>query len=299
VSAGTFVINGWEDDGGVTLDNPPRYVPYQPPPPPPPPDPRRRRVLIAVCGAWALVLLLGGVWYAWHGRPSVREQTTIGQATATVDRAIGQVIGAAGTGVVPAITGYDRLASCEITPVRAGARYDREVFLAAAAGTEPGLLDRIAAGLPASYRPVAVHPSTGGPQAQRLSADAGDYVEITGSIDRSGLIRVSASTGCRPLGHPGAADPTGTPSAADRAPVDPVLDALGITAPHWSTHRLACGTRTVEAVGVSRHGLDALPTAPDRPLIDNDGVYARADGVLVRTDGDQTTVTFTGAGCGR
>jgi hypothetical protein len=291
------LINRPGDDVGVSLDIPPRYVPYEPPPPPPPVDPRRRRVLIAICAAWTLVLLLGGVWYAWHGRPSVREQTTIAQAAPTVDRAIGQVIAAAGAGVVPAITGYDKLESCAVTPVRIGARYDREVWLAAAPGTESGLLDRIAAGLPAGYRPVATHPSTGGSPAPRLAADAGDYVAISGSVDRSGLVRITASTGCRPLGHPPAADPAVAPPTADRAPIDRVLAALGVTGVRWADHRLPCGLRTVEAVGAAGNTLAALPPPAQPPLVDSADAYAEAGGLLVRVDGEQTTVTFTSGSC--
>ncbi|HEY2668914.1 MAG TPA: hypothetical protein VGJ07_00915 [Rugosimonospora sp.] len=281
----------------MTLDNPPRYVPYEPPRPTPPPDPRRRRVLLAVCCAWVLVLLAGGVWYAWHGRPSIREQTTAAGAQPTVDRAIGQVIGAAGTGVVPAVTGYDEVTTCAITPVRSGVRYDRVAWLATAPGTESGLLDRIAAGLPHGYRPEAVHPKTGGLQAQRLSADAGDYVQITGSVDRAGLVRITAGTGCRPPGNLPVADPTGAPAATDRAAVQRVLDALGVTSVRWFTHRLPCGLRTVEAVGIPRQTLDALPTPPHPPVVDRDDVYAEGTGLLVRTDGDRVTVTSTTGGC--
>ncbi|GAA5177759.1 hypothetical protein GCM10023322_03240 [Rugosimonospora acidiphila] len=281
----------------MTLDDQPRYVPYLPPPPPPPPDPRRRRVMVAVCSAWALVLLVGGVWYARHGKPSVREQTTIAQAQSTVDRAIGLVVDAAGAGVVPAITGYDRLDSCEITPVRSGERYDREVWLATAPGTESALLNRIAAGLPRAYRPGVARPATTGTPAPRLAADAGDYVEITGSVDRAGLVQVTAGTGCRPLGQRPAADPTATPGAADRAPVEPVLRQLGVAAAHWSIHQLPCGLRTVEAVGAPTATLDSLPTPAKPPVVDRDDVYADPSGLLVRADGDQVTVTFTAGAC--
>jgi hypothetical protein len=254
-------------------------------------------VLVAVCCAWALVLVVGGVWYARHGRPTVREQTTAAGAGPTVDRAIGQVINAAGTGVVPAVTGYDEVTTCAITPVRQGVRYDREAWLATAPGTESALLDRIVAGLPRSYRASAAHPKTGGLTAQRMSADAGDYVQITGSVDRAGLVRVTAGTGCRPRGDLPAPDPTRVPAATDRAPVQRILDALGVEAPHWSSHRLPCGVRTVEAVGAARQTLDALPVPAHPPVVDRDDVYAERSGLLARTDGDQLTVTLTTGAC--
>ena len=221
------------------------YLPYLPPPPPPPSAPGRRRLLIGLSAGWALVLLVGGVWYALHGRPTIREQTTIAQAQATVDRAITQVVQAARPAAVPAITGYEQVESCDITPVRAGARYDRKAWLATAPGTEPALLDRIAHALPAGYHTTVVKPSA--PKPPQLVADAGDYVALTGTVDRPGLVMVSAATGCRPVGGRPAADSTASPAPADRAPVDRALAAFGVTPVRWSTHRLPCGLTTIEA----------------------------------------------------
>src|SRR5215813_11295841 len=97
--------HGGVDSQPEAVRVPAGYLPYVPPPPPPPVDPRRRRLLIGLSAGWALVLLVG-VWYALNGRPTIREQTTVAQAQATVDRAITQVVQAARPVAVPAITGY-------------------------------------------------------------------------------------------------------------------------------------------------------------------------------------------------
>ena len=271
------------------------YLPYVPPPPPPPVDPRRRRLLIGLSAAWALVLLVGGVWYALDGRPTVREQTTIQQAQATVDRAITQVVRAARPVAVPAITGYDQVEPCDITPVRAGARYDREAWLATPPGTEPALLDRIAHALPAGYGTTVVKPSA--PKPARLVADAGDYVALTGVVDRPGLVMVSAATGCRPVGQRPVTDPTASPAPADRAPLDRALTAFDVTPVHWSTHRLPCGLTTIEADGGARPA-GPLPTpSAGQPLVHRDDVYAEQSGLLVRVEGDHAVVSLTTGAC--
>jgi hypothetical protein len=279
----------------VNPEPPPGYLPYQPPPPPSP-DPRRRRLLVGLSTGWAVVLLVGAVWYALDGRPTVREQTTVAQAQAIVDRAIGLVVAAAGPVSVPAITGYDQVEPCDITPVRAGARYDREAWLATPPGTEAALLDRIAGALPAGYRTNVVKPSA--PQTPRLVADAGDYVAVTGTVDRPGLVLVSAATGCRPLGNRPAGDPTASPAAADRAPVDRALAAFGITPARWATHVLPCGLRTIEADATRPSGPLPAP-GPGRPasLVCRDDVYAEQPGLLVRVDGDRAVVSLTTGAC--
>jgi hypothetical protein len=250
-----------------------------------------------VTAGWVLVLLVGAVWWALRGSPTVREQTTIGQAQSTVDKAVSLVLAAAGPDAVPAITGYDQVDSCSITPVRRGERYDREVWLATPPGTEPDLLRRIAQALPPGYHATVATATTA--DSSRLSADAGDYVAVTGAVDRPGLVQVSAATGCRPLGHRPAADPSGTPSASDRAAVDSALAAFGITPVRWATHRLPCGVTTIEADGATRPAgpLPAPSASPSPPVVHRDDVYASLPGLIVRLDDDHAVLTLTSGAC--
>jgi hypothetical protein len=281
--------------GGVTVNDTPTYLTYQLPPPPPRPDPRRRRLLTAMVAGWAVVLVVLGIWYSLQGKPTVKEQTTIAQAQSTVDRAIGQVVTAAGSGVVPAVGGYQKVADCEINPTRSGARYARELYLYTAPGSEPALLDRVAAGLPAGYHAKAQHPTTG--NKDTLAADAGDYVAIDGTLAQPGAVRIVANTGCRPLGHAPAADPTALPDEADRAPVQGLLTSLGVSSAAWSTHQLPCGLRTVEATSSPDQTAGTPPKPATPAVVSTDSLYADATGTAARISGGRAVVTFTSGTC--
>jgi hypothetical protein len=263
------------------------------PPPQPPPDPRRRRVLVAIATAWALVLVGAGIWYALHGSPTVRDQTTIAQAEPRVDAAVGRVLAVAGTDTVPAVTGYEKTGDCDLTPVRTGSQYQRAVRLYTRVGGERDLLGRVAAGLPKEYRARL--------RGGSLVADAGYYVLVNGTVEQPGVVRVVASTGCRSLGDPVAGDPDAQPPAGDRAAIDPVLAALGAGPVRWSTHRMPCGVRTVEAVMAgSDRSLGTALRAAAAPLVSGDNVYAFRDGaaaVAARRSGDTVTVTATTGSC--
>ena len=187
-------------------------------------------------GVWIVALVIGGGWYALHGEPSVREQTSIGNARPVVDRAIVDVVAAAGGGPVVAVSGFDRVKSCKITPVRSGAEFRRVVDLYTSPGSESAILHMIASGLPARY-----HAHAGSSARLTLDADAGDYVAVDGTVPAPGLIRIEADTGCRQdsgatVGEPSPA--AGSPSAAALAPV---LGALGRPAVSYATVAdLAC-----------------------------------------------------------
>lgn len=259
------------------------YLPYEPVPlPPPPVPPRRRRVWLALLAAWALVLLGTGIWYSWHGRPSWRDQTTIASARPTVDLAITEVVRAAGTSAVPAISGFEKVADCDVTPARGGATYHRIVWLYAAVGAEPALLDRIAAGLPHGYGARAQH-STGG-AVHTLAADAGNYVTLTGILTVPGLVTITADTGCRPVGQAPPVDPSAAPPA----------NPLGITGT-WRAHALPCGLRTVEVTGPAARPLTSLPSA--QAVVSSADAYADRAGVAAHTDAGAVTMSVTTGTC--
>jgi hypothetical protein len=270
------------------------YPPYPPPVPVPVPDPRRRRLLIAVSVAWGLALATTGIWYALHGSSTAREQTTIARAQPTVDRAVQDMIKAAGGSVVPAVSGYERDAGCSVTSVRGGVKYQRLLWLYTTPESEAALLDRIVGGLPARYRARTYQSVPSG--VHTLTADAGDYVSINGSVDRPGLVRIVTGTGCRTLGHLPAADPSAVPAPGDRVPVDAALRTLGVSAAAWATHVLPCGVRTVEATGPLAQPATALRSAGS--LVDRPDVHADRAGLAVRVDGSTVTVSVTTGSCG-
>jgi hypothetical protein len=222
---------------------------------------RRWRWPAVAIAAWVLVLVAAGAYAARHGRPTVREQTTIVQALPALDRGIADVVAAAqGPDVVAAIGGYARTAArCEVTAARHGERYERTVLLYTVSGRERALVDRIAAGLPRSYR-VTVHHRDG---ADALRADAGFYVRLGGETVGPGRLRVTLDTGCREAG--GAVPSPSTPPEGGRAPVQAVFARLGITVAHWRTHRVTCRPGrtlwTVEGLGEPGRAPDSLAEA--------------------------------------
>jgi hypothetical protein len=185
---------------------------------------------------WIIALAVGGGWYAVHGKPSVREQTTIGSARPVADRAIVDVVSAAGGGPVVAVSGFDRVKSCKITPVRSGAEFRRVVDLYTSPGSESAILHMIASGLPARYHAHAVSSAK-----LRLDADAGDYVAVDGTVPTPGLIRVVAATGCRQDSGAAVGEPSPPAASPAVAAAAPILGALGRPAVSYATVAdLAC-----------------------------------------------------------
>jgi hypothetical protein len=254
-------------------------------------------------GVWVVALVIGGGWYALHGEPSVREQTSIGNARPVVDRAIVDVVAAAGGGPVVAVSGFDRVKSCKITPVRSGAEFRRIVNLYTSPGTESAILHMIASGLPARYDAQA-----GSSARLTLDADAGDYVAVDGTVPAPGVVRIEADTGCRRDSGSGAtvgepASPAGSPAAAA---LPPVLGALGRPALSYATvANLACPSggslRSVQAVlppGSAPASLaSALRTLAATPAAASRTTYAFRSGavdVVAVANPTSHAVTVTG-----
>ena len=244
--------------------------------------PARRRALLAVALSWGVLLAAGGIWYSFHGPATAREQTTIAQAQPVVDRALENVVRAAGAAAVPAVFGFERVSDCDVTPLRSGATYERQLCLYTPPGGEPDLLDRIAAGLPAGYD-AQVHASPGG-TLRTLTADGGFFVTVTATVPLPGLVAVKAGTGCRSLGHQPAADPTTAPGP----------DPLGVPGA-WRLHALPCGLRTAAVAGPPARPLADLPHA-DAVVATHD-VYADRAGLAARVDAGTVTLTSTTGVC--
>lgn len=283
----------------------PHYVAYPAPLPAPPGRRRRRLVIGGLATVWALVLLVTGVWYAFQGGHTVREQTTIAQAGPVVDGATAQVLRAAGPGAVAEISGYASAGGCDITPVRKGENWQRSVRLVTPADGEPGLLARIAGALPEGYKARVHHDG----RATTLFADAGDYVAVNGAIEGPGLVRVVVSTGCRPLGHAPATDPTTEPSGPGHDRVLAVLGGYAVGAASWQSHELNCGTagggtvRTDSAVatGVPPQPLNQAEQPPGQPFVAATNLVATLEAgtaTIARIANATLTVSVTTGACG-
>jgi hypothetical protein len=254
--------------------------------------------------AWTVLVVVLAGYAVRRGEPTVRAQTTVAQALPTVDRAIADVVAAAGpAGAVVEIGGYREVSRrCTITAVRDGARYERAAHLYVPVGREAALLTGIASRLPRDY-----DAQVGRSGDRPFTADAGDFVALQGRISGPGEVRLVADTGCRPLTGP-VSEFQPSPPAADRAPVEAVLAALKVGDARWQTHRVGC----VRGGSVVTVRADGRAGAPASSLADalRDGVrpaaiIVRPDlyvyrsgpvGVVVRTGGGGLTVTAT-VGC--
>jgi hypothetical protein len=195
-----------------------------------------KRWLLVATIAWVLVIA-GLAYYSLRtGRPTAREQTSIGSALPVVDAALGDIAAALDPATtVPVLGGYAELShDCRITAVRDGSRYERVLVVYTKDGAEGAVLDRIAAGIPKRYRVRVRH----GTKVQTLTADAGNFVLVQGGVDAPGQVRITADTGCRPLDRPVVES---QPLATDnQAPVQAILDALHVRPERWQSHRVSC-----------------------------------------------------------
>ncbi|MDG4791554.1 hypothetical protein O7626_37630 [Micromonospora sp. WMMD1102] len=211
---------------GVSIDAPAPTWPGQPDPPAPP---RWRRWLFVGPVGWAVLLLALTAVSVYRDEPTVKEQRTVEQAGPVVDRALGQLVAAAGPDVAVQIAERRVTDGCELTVVRDGASLDATVVMHAPDADVPALLDRIADRLPAAYRAVVRHSADGSVHA--LRADAGEFVAVDGGQAGPGVVELTVSTGCRPVS--GEPQIRSGPLLLPAAEPDPLrlLGALGATEP--------------------------------------------------------------------
>ncbi|WP_433055802.1 hypothetical protein [Dactylosporangium sp. CS-033363] len=260
----------------------------------------KRRWIIAGLVAWAVVIAGLALYSYSSDPPTARDQTTIADALPTVDTALGRIYAALDpAGSVAALGGYRRTeASCRVTTAREGTRFNRDLLVYVKQDAEAATLDRVRAALPKEYGAEVAHSGT----TDILSADAGNFVAVRGTVTDKGVLRFTADTGCR-IQDAAVTEATPQSQNANRAPVQAVLDTLGKPSAEWSTHRLtspACGALwTVEAV-VTSDGQAARATVPASAVVlDTEKLFAyRAGsaGVTLRRDGDKLIVSST-AGC--
>ncbi len=267
---------------------------------------RPRTWLIAGVVVWVVVLAAGIGWAVSRGEPTGRDQTTVAQALPVVDRAVAEIVGAATMdgNAVAAISGFDRVGDCRVTVLRRGERYQRTVTVVVTPGTEEALIERVGARLPQAY---GVHVAR-----SRLVADAGFWVQVTGSVISKGQVRFVADTGaCRETGQlpadavNDAVHDEGA-SAAGRAEITKVLARLSLTAASWRTHQASCpdgaALTTVEAVsadGIEPGAFDQLLTGQGKVVVATPDAFAYSAGtnaVAVRHDADHVVITAT-RGC--
>ncbi|SCL40363.1 hypothetical protein GA0074692_5758 [Micromonospora pallida] len=230
------------------------------------------------------VLLATLTWYSVReDGPTVREQRTLAQAGPVVDRTIGDLAAAAGPDALIELTPSTVERGCRITPFEDGSTLERGVDVRVVGEEPKALLDRIAEALPDRYRAVVLLTREG----IRLRADAGDFVTVRGQEREAGIVRLTADTGCRPLG----AGYRPTPVSGADAEVDAVgaaLRALGRPAaggpelvdapcPDGGSIRTAWATAGPGAAPTSAAGVLA-PLATGPAVVDTPELYAYRSG---------------------
>jgi hypothetical protein len=259
---------------------------------------RPRRWVVIITAVWLVVLVVAGLLAARRGDPTARDLTTVAAARPYVDDAVAQVAVAAtadGQAVV-AVTAFERIGECDVSVFRSGEYYRRGLTALVTPGTESAFLERVASRLPATYQATV---RTGA--APRLTADAGYWVILTGTVASPGEVRFYANTGeCRVPGEVSTVDVSG---AVDRSSALAALQRLGVSATDWTESAVPCpdgGTLlTATAVAPAVNGaLDArlrdLPGAV--PVVAAPKLYAYRAGateVSVRSRDDAVIVTAT------
>ncbi|MEU4679639.1 hypothetical protein [Micromonospora sp. NPDC023737] len=281
---------------------------YAPPTGPDAPAPNRRRWLLAATVAWALLLALLA-WTSVHDDPpTVREQRTLSEAGALVDRAVGELVAAAGTNVLE-LTPPQVERGCRVTPLAEGATLTRSVAVALTGGDERQLLEGIADRLPAGWR-AGVRMT---PDGLRLRADAGEFVAVAGRPAGERRFQLTVDTGCRLIGtgYPSAGGDAGeastTTPGAEVAALADAQRALGgsveaapelVTAP-CPGGGLARTARSGTDPGPADPATALAPLATGGPLLETVAAYAYRTGrtvVLADTAGDDPHLAAT-TGC--
>ncbi|GAB3797246.1 hypothetical protein [Micromonospora zhanjiangensis] len=269
-----------------------------------PPGRSRAGWLVAVAVVWAV--LLAGLAYASvrHGAPTVREQRDIAQAARVADRAIGELVAAAGPEALVELAAPRYDTGCRVSVLRYGTALDRVVTFRTRPDDASALLTGIADRLPASYR-AGTHPGRGD-SGPTLRADAGEFVGVHGGVTAPGVVELTASTGCRPpvAGFAGQAEPLiGLPIDAEPARPLTALHATGVTPGERVSVPCPGGgvARTARATGQVAAASPLAPAAPAGAVVvtDEPDLYAYRSGalsVVLRRSGDQVRVAV-GTGC--
>ncbi|MFG3699810.1 hypothetical protein ACGF5C_18095 [Micromonospora sp. NPDC047620] len=272
-------------------------------PPTGPDRPASRRWLpwlLAATVAWAVLLTVLTWTSVRDDPPTVREQRSLAEAGPVVDRAVGELVAAAGDTAVLTPPEIER--GCRVTPFADGATLVRGVEAFVPAGGERALLEQVADRLPGHWRAGVRVTSDDGP---RLRADAGEFVTVEGTVVGDGRVRLTADTGCRPVGD-GYAAPAAGATGAETEALAAALRALGGpagAAPEVVVAPCPAGgaARTARAAAVPAPPSPAAALAPVAgvPMLDTPQAYAYRHGavmVIAGLSGDRVAVSAA-TGC--
>jgi hypothetical protein len=257
----------------------------------------RKRWLTAA-SALAVLALAAGAALAVRQWQAGRDPK-VGAALAGMDRALADVLAAAGDEPVVAVNGLVRAATCPLGLLRTGGRYSRTADLYVAGGGEDMLIGRIAQRLPATYRSRR-DPATAG-SAPPLTAEIAGDVQVSVRPLGAGWVVADAATGCV-AGPATVADPS--PAADDPAipAITALLGGLGTAPAGFNTATLDCAAGRMATVAAISRGTDSGRLADRLPVPAGARVYlvagsnrvAYRDGttsVIVAASDDGTEIT--------
>lgn len=246
------------------------------------PTPRylSRRWLTGLAAAWAVLILVLAI-IARDGDVTVQTQRNAAEVRPSVDRAVADIVTAAGPEVALTVSPYRFDGSCRISLVRRGVFYERLLRLYTPPGEEQALLERIVDRLPDRY---ATRLRTGEEQLH-VFADADELVTVGGDTwPGSGRIEFSIHTGCRPVEQP-IVTFYPRPDPEVRARLDDLLAAADGTVAAWRTAAVPCpdGLRWALEVTAEQRFDSLTGFAESRP--EGATVVISEDDLLVYQDG--------------
>jgi hypothetical protein len=204
----------------------------------------------AVAAGLAVAVAVGAAGFVgWqHLRPRL---PTLASATAALDRAVVEVIQAAGDNAADTVSPLVPTTSCEKTFLAKGSRYTRTADLYTDPGAEGYVLGLIAAVLPAAVRGLPTPAGVAG-----LTADLGNGLRLQVLPVGAGWLAATAETDCR-SGDPAPAR-TATVTTADSQPVTALLAELGTAPTGFHEDAVSCGRGQVTTLDTA-----SQPTVTD------------------------------------
>ncbi|MFD0578040.1 hypothetical protein [Dactylosporangium darangshiense] len=257
----------------------------------------RKRWLLAVSVLAALALLAGAAVGVWRWQAS--RDPKVDTALPDMDRALADVLAAAGDEPAVAVNGLVRAATCPLGVLRTGGRYSRTAELYVAGGDEDTLIGRIAQRLPATYQAHRDTVTSG--SAPPLTADLAGGVRVSVRQLGIGWLVADAATGC-------VAGPATTPDSAP-PPEDPavpaittLLDSLGTAPAILTTTTLDCPAGQIRTVAAISRSTDSgrladrltVPAGARTYLAAGSNRVAYRDGtasIIVAASDDGTAIT--------
>ncbi len=211
---------------------------------------RRALTISAAVVACAALLAVAGIAIRHYASPT---PPAVAAVEASADQGIVAVTGAVRGQAAFTITPLVATTACAH-----GHLYTRTANLYTDPGAENALIARVAAALPASYRPDRANPL--GLAVAPLTGNAGTGVTLTVQVISPGWISATTATDCRS----GPADGTATPGATGTPPADitAYYTALGTHLDTWHTDTLACPAGAISTTSAVSAGTDptGIPT---------------------------------------